>query len=94
MLIAIGNSQDASLAKEAERLLSDGNPVVRGAAVWALSQLISPGEFEALARRYGEAECDDVRTEWLGFPPPPGEAIGQTKGRPEGRPIVDPISQT
>jgi epoxyqueuosine reductase len=39
VLIAIGNSGDASLAREVERLLSDSSPLVRGAAVWALAQL-------------------------------------------------------
>ena len=39
VLIAIGNSGDASLAVEAERLLGDTSPLVRGAAVWALSRL-------------------------------------------------------
>jgi epoxyqueuosine reductase len=39
VLIAIGNSGDASLAGEAERLLSDPSPLVRGAAVWALGRL-------------------------------------------------------
>ena len=39
VLIAIGNSEDASLAGEAERLLSDAAPLVRGAAVWALGRL-------------------------------------------------------
>ena len=38
VLIAIGNSGDASLAREAERLLDDASPLVRGAAVWALSR--------------------------------------------------------
>ena len=39
VLIAIGNSGDASLADEAERLLDDASPLVRGAAVWALGRL-------------------------------------------------------
>jgi epoxyqueuosine reductase len=39
VLIAIGNSGDATLAREAERLLDDASPLVRGAAVWALGQL-------------------------------------------------------
>jgi epoxyqueuosine reductase len=39
VLIAIGNSGDAALAGEAERLLSDSSPLVRGAAVWALARL-------------------------------------------------------
>jgi len=39
VLIAIGNSGDASLAGTVERLLDDPAPLVRGAAVWALGQL-------------------------------------------------------
>jgi epoxyqueuosine reductase len=39
VLIAIGNSSDASLAGEAERLLDDESALVRGAAVWALGRL-------------------------------------------------------
>ena len=51
VLIAIGNADDASLAAEAERLLDDASPLVRGAAVWALSQLMARERFEALAGR-------------------------------------------
>ena len=43
VLIAIGNSGDAALAVEAERLLDDASPLVRGAAAWALSQLMGAG---------------------------------------------------
>jgi epoxyqueuosine reductase len=39
VLIAIGNSGDATLVPEAERLLADASPLVRGAAVWALGRL-------------------------------------------------------
>ena len=39
VLIAIGNSGDAALAGEAERLLGDPSPLIRGAAVWALGRL-------------------------------------------------------
>jgi epoxyqueuosine reductase len=39
VLIAIGNSGDARLAGEAERLLDDESALVRGAAVWALGRL-------------------------------------------------------
>ena len=41
VLIAIGNSDERALAAEAERLLDDPSPLVRGAAVWALSQLMA-----------------------------------------------------
>ena len=64
VLIAIGNAEDASLADEAERLLGDGSPLVRGAAVWALSQLVTPDALAALAKQ-ADAETDDsVRAEW------------------------------
>ena len=49
VLIAIGNSNDLALAAGAERLLDDESPLVRGAAVWALSQLLEREEFCKLA---------------------------------------------
>jgi epoxyqueuosine reductase len=65
VLIAIGNSGDATLAVEAERLLDDESPLVRGAAVWALSQLMERQAFEALAVDATNSEADDsVRAEW------------------------------
>jgi epoxyqueuosine reductase len=65
VLIAIGNSQDAGLAREAERLLSDPSPLVRGAAVWALAQLLTPEQFAALAASRIAQETDaSVRAEW------------------------------
>ena len=65
VLIAIGNSQDPALAAEAERLLADPSPLVRGAAVWALSQLMERKQFEALAADAMAAEADEsVRGEW------------------------------
>ena len=54
-----------SLASEAERLLDDASPLVRGAAVWALSQLMAAEAFEALAAKAMGAEPDEtVRAEW------------------------------
>jgi epoxyqueuosine reductase len=65
VLIAIGNSGDGALAVEAERLLDDASPLVRGAAAWALSQLVGPEAFEEVAARALGVELDDtVRTEW------------------------------
>jgi epoxyqueuosine reductase len=65
VLIAIGNSGDASLVFEAERLLDDASPLVRGAAAWALSQLVEQERLEALATKAMDAEADqDVRAEW------------------------------
>ena len=58
VLIAIGNSGDAALAAEAQRLLTDPSTLVRGAAVWALSRLLPPERFAELAaaRRAQETE--------------------------------------
>src|SRR3954451_23616523 len=65
VLIAIGNSEDATLADAARQLLGDKSPLVRGAAVWALSQLMPRGEFTACAAQAIGSELDaDVREEW------------------------------
>jgi epoxyqueuosine reductase len=65
VLIAIGNSGDRALARQAERLLNDDSPLVRGAAVWALAQLIGRNEIEALAAQALGTERDvSVRDEW------------------------------
>jgi epoxyqueuosine reductase len=66
VLIAIGNSSEGALAEEAERLLSDASPLVRGAAVWALAQLAERTQIDATASRMMAAETDaDVRDEWV-----------------------------
>jgi epoxyqueuosine reductase len=65
VLIAIGNSNDRVLAAEAERLLGDISPLVRGAAVWALTQLIDRPRLDALASSVIAGESDaSVRAEW------------------------------
>lgn len=61
VLIAIGNSGDAALAGEAERLLADASPLVRGAAVWALSRLLPRDEVAALKKPDSDASVND---EW------------------------------
>jgi epoxyqueuosine reductase len=65
VLIAIGNSGDGALAVRASHLLDDQSPLVRGAAVWALSQLMRREEFEGLAADAIGTESDEtVRAEW------------------------------
>ncbi len=61
VLIAIGNSGDASLVGEAERLLDDDLPLVRGAAVWALSRLIARERLVTLKTSDSDAA---VNEEW------------------------------
>jgi epoxyqueuosine reductase len=65
VLIAIGNAGEGGLATEAKRLLTDASPLVRGAAVWALSQLLEHAAFTALAEQAAKAETDaTVQAEW------------------------------
>jgi epoxyqueuosine reductase len=61
VLIAIGNSGDSALAIEAQRLLDDSSPLVRGAAVWALSRLMPRDKLKQL--RNGESDAS-VNDEW------------------------------
>jgi epoxyqueuosine reductase len=64
VLIAIGNSGDPTLAGEAERLLDDASPLIRGAAIWALGRLDAKRFARmAAARRAGESD-PDVMAEW------------------------------
>jgi epoxyqueuosine reductase len=64
VLIAIGNSADLELAGEAERLIADPSPLVRGAAIWALGRLL-PQRLAAVAARHRPAEADgSVAHEW------------------------------
>ncbi|WP_445493256.1 tRNA epoxyqueuosine(34) reductase QueG [Rhodopseudomonas sp. RCAM05734] len=65
VLIAIGNSGDATLIVEAQRLLSDDSALVRGAAVWALAQPMDVNAFHALKSKHHGVEGDDsVGAEW------------------------------
>jgi len=64
VLIAIANSCAPSLAPEAEKRLGDPSPQVRGAAIWALAQLV-PHALPALAASHRPAENDtSVLEEW------------------------------
>ncbi len=64
-LIAAGNARDPTLAAPAEALLGDNSPLVRGMAVWALSQLLDAPSFLALAARHATTERDQaVLAEW------------------------------
>jgi epoxyqueuosine reductase len=65
-LIAAGNSGDAALRPRVAALLDDPDPLIRGAAVWALER-IDPAAFarERAARLPQEADAG-VRAEWNG----------------------------
>jgi epoxyqueuosine reductase len=66
VLIAIGNSGSSDLADCAIDLLDDPSPLVRGAAIWALSRLLGAAQVAEHAgrRRAGEAD-EGVIDEWV-----------------------------
>jgi len=65
VIIAIGNSGDVALAAKAAARLRDSSPLVRGAAVWALSRLLVREAFAALAGEHRPSELDaSVQDEW------------------------------
>ncbi len=65
VLIAIGNSGDATLAASIEARLQDSSALVRAMAVWALRRLLNTQDFAALASRHAGSESDTaVAAEW------------------------------
>ncbi len=65
VLIAIGNSGDATLADAARTCLADHAPQVRAMAIWALAQLLPPAVFGQLRAAREAVEPDtEVRAEW------------------------------
>jgi epoxyqueuosine reductase len=64
-LIAAGNAGDPSLIDPVKRHLADPAPIVRAMAVWALSRLAKPVDFDASAAQYLPNESDsEVAAEW------------------------------
>ncbi len=64
VLIAIGNSADAGLAGIAAARLDDASPLVRGAAVWALSRLDRERAAGERERRMAGEGAAQVLEEW------------------------------
>ncbi len=65
VLIALGNAGEKDFAPVAAALLDDPSPLVRGAAVWALSRLLAAQAFEDLkAEACGREPDPQVRAEW------------------------------
>ena len=65
VLIALGNSGQGTVSREVTPHLSDPSPLVRGAAVWALSRLLPAEDFKDLAAAKAALETDPaVQEEW------------------------------
>ncbi|WP_296588825.1 tRNA epoxyqueuosine(34) reductase QueG [Roseibium sp.] len=64
-LIAAGNSGDVSLLEHVDRLMGDPDTTVRGTAVWACRQLVTPDEFSLRKTEALRLETDaQVLAEW------------------------------
>ena len=72
---ALGNSTGEAALPAVERLLGDSSPLVRAAAVWALSRL-APNQVAQRQRAAREGDSD-VRAEWR-------EALQAARGRDNG----------
>ncbi|MFC3071699.1 tRNA epoxyqueuosine(34) reductase QueG [Shinella pollutisoli] len=64
VLIAAGNSGDRTLIAHCLPLADDPSPAVRGMAAWALSRLMTAGEFRQFAAGRNEDADADVRVEY------------------------------
>ncbi|MEO6394990.1 MAG: tRNA epoxyqueuosine(34) reductase QueG [Devosia sp.] len=65
VLIAIGNSASTALLAVAEARLADREPLIRGAAIWAVRRLADAQHTESLRLAFLPRETDiDVRSEW------------------------------
>ncbi|MEP9386854.1 tRNA epoxyqueuosine(34) reductase QueG [Mesorhizobium sp. KR9-304] len=69
VLIAAGNSGDPSLVAQCRRLLDDASPLVRGAAVWALSRLLPRPDFAKLEANAQQEPDASVQAEWCAAGP-------------------------
>lgn len=66
VLVAAGNSGDASLVDHVRALLDDASPLVRGMAVWALARLVPADVLQQEQTRRMPVEPDEnVRAEWM-----------------------------
>lgn len=63
-LIAAGNSGDVALVGQCMALASDVSPVVRAMVVWALSRLMTSGDFAEFAARRERETDPEVLAEW------------------------------
>ena len=65
VLIALGNSGMPQLGHLAERQISNPEPLIRGAAIWAMRRLSDQQHAEQLKLAFLPAETDmGVRAEW------------------------------
>ncbi len=63
VLTAIGNSRQPQLARAVRPHLADASPVVRGAALWALSQLLEHDELRPIFAQMAQDGDASVRAE-------------------------------
>jgi epoxyqueuosine reductase len=76
VLIALGNVGGDGAVDATRERLADASPLVRGAAVWALSQLLSEQSFAEIRMQHMPEETDShVRSEWTAEETPRRRAV-------------------
>jgi len=66
VLIALGNAKSHNSVSYIKRNLKDESPIVRGAAVWAINQILKDNELNILRKNILPFENDvTVRDEWI-----------------------------
>ncbi len=82
LLIAAGNGGDPALLPTVLPHLRGGDPVVRGAAVWAAGRLLPAADLAALAAAHLPGETDaDVRDEWAAVLGREADETGDSRGK-------------
>jgi epoxyqueuosine reductase len=69
VMIALGNSNNPTMCKFVMPHLDDLNPLVRGAAIWALSQLDADKAYDLAKHANGHEKDDSVLEEWARVQP-------------------------
>lgn len=64
VLLAAGNSGDATLIEPCLKLATDASPIVRGMVVWALKRLMSPTDFNLFSATREQEIDPEVLAEW------------------------------
>src|SRR5690606_1128514 len=64
VLLAAGNSGDATLIEPCLELATDASPIVRGMVIWALKRLMSPTDFNLFSATREQEIDPEVLAEW------------------------------
>ena len=58
MIICVGNSEDQDLKEDLIKYVNHPEPIIRGASVWSLSQILSKNDFKILKKKLIKTESN------------------------------------